>query len=218
MVAIVVAALLLFGGDEEEVSPTADQQQAGETAAGVACGGQVPPGADAPKPTYDAAPEMQLAEGTDYTARIRTSCGEIVVDLLEKETPITVNSFVFLAREGLYDGLTFHRVIEGFMNQGGDPAGDGTGGPGYQFEDEIVEGLAFDETGLLAMANAGPGTNGSQFFITVAPAEHLNGLHTIFGRVTEGMDVVERINGLQTDAGDRPVDTVYIESVTIEEG
>jgi cyclophilin family peptidyl-prolyl cis-trans isomerase len=119
--------------------------------------------------------------------------GEFKVRLFADRTPITVNNFVFLAREGFYDGTTFHRVLDGFMAQGGDPQGTGMGGPGYQFEDEIQPDLTFDRAGLLAMANAGPNTNGSQFFITYDATPHLNGLHTIFGEVIEGMDVV---NGL----------------------
>jgi peptidyl-prolyl cis-trans isomerase A (cyclophilin A) len=149
---------------------------------------------------------------------LETSCGTIEIELLAEDTPVTVNNFVFLSRQRFFDGLIFHRVISGFMNQGGDPRGDGTGGPGYQFEDEIVRAVRFDQPGLLAMANSGPDTNGSQFFITVAPARHLNGMHTIFGRVVEGMDVVREINSLATNATDRPNETVYIERVRIDEG
>ncbi len=159
---------------------------------------------------------MQIDPKKDYSATIKTSCGTIELELFAEQTPITVNNFVTLARDGFYDGLTFHRVVRGFMNQTGDPKGDGTGGPGYEFEDEIVDELTFTEPGLLAMANAGPGTNGSQFFITVAPAEHLNGLHTIFGRVSKGMDVVETINNLGGQEGP-PAETVYMERVTVQE-
>ncbi|HEX6262299.1 MAG TPA: peptidylprolyl isomerase [Actinomycetota bacterium] len=183
----------------------------------VACGGEVPQAADERKATYEQAPETQLQDGADYRAVLKTSCGRIEIDLFEGQTPITVNNFVFLAREGFYDGTIFHRVIEGFMNQGGDPEGTGMGGPGYEFEDEFVDDLTFDRPGLLAMANAGPGTNGSQFFITAAPTPHLDGAHTIFGEVTGGMDVVNEINGLPTDPTDKPVDTVYIESIRIRE-
>jgi cyclophilin family peptidyl-prolyl cis-trans isomerase len=184
----------------------------------VACGAAVPPTAAEQKPTFEEPPRPDLREGADYRAVVRTSCGTIELDLFERQAPIAVNSFVFLAEEGFFDGVTFHRVIEGFVIQGGDPEGTGSGGPGYEFEDEFVEGLTFDRAGLLAMAHP-PGrsdANGSQFFITVAPAENLNELHTIFGRVAKGMNVVRRINQLPTDADERPIATVYIESVRIE--
>ncbi len=149
--------------------------------------------AGAPK-QYDAPPAISIDVTKKYTATIELEKGgEIVIELFDDQAPMTVNNFIFLAREGFYDGTTFHRVIDGFMAQGGDPTGTGAGGPGYSFADEISEDLVFDRAGLLAMANSGPNTNGSQFFITFAPAPHLNGLHTIFGEVIEGMDVV---NGL----------------------
>lgn len=142
---------------------------------------------------YNAPPAISIDITRTYTATIEMEKGgEIVIELFADQAPVTVNNFVFLAREGFYDGTTFHRVLDGFMAQGGDPTGTGAGGPGYSFEDEFSD-LAFDEEGLLAMANSGPNTNGSQFFITYAPTPHLTGLHTIFGRVIEGMDVV---NGL----------------------
>ncbi len=142
---------------------------------------------------FDAPPEMQIDRDAIYVATIETLKGDIVIELFAKRTPVTVNNFVFLAKQDFYDGTTFHRVIPGFMAQGGDPTGTGAGGPGYQFEDEIVPGIRFDQEGLLAMANSGPNTNGSQFFITYAPAPWLNGLHTIFGKVVSGMDVLEEI-------------------------
>jgi cyclophilin family peptidyl-prolyl cis-trans isomerase len=119
--------------------------------------------------------------------------GDMRLALFDDEAPLTVNNFVFLANQGYYDGLTFHRVLADFMAQGGDPTGIGAGGPGYQFEDEVDTGLTFDRRGLLAMANAGPGTNGSQFFITFVPTPHLNGLHTIFGELIEGDDVLSSL-------------------------
>lgn len=139
---------------------------------------------------YSTPPEMEIDTSSDYQARIVTEKGDVLIDLYEKESPITVNNFVFLARQGYYDNTTFHRVIENFMAQGGDPTGTGSGGPGYQFADETENGLTFDQAGLLAMANAGANTNGSQFFITFVPTPHLNGNHTIFGLVIEGMDVL----------------------------
>ena len=136
---------------------------------------------------------MTIDVSKEYLAVFRLAKGEeFVVQLFPEEAPVTVNNFVFLAREGYYDGTTFHRVLDGFMAQGGDPTGTGMGGPGYQFEDEFSD-LSFDRAGLLAMANAGPNTNGSQFFITFAPTPHLDGRHTIFGEVIEGMDVVESL-------------------------
>jgi cyclophilin family peptidyl-prolyl cis-trans isomerase len=142
---------------------------------------------------FDAPPTMQIDPATIYIATIETIKGDIVVELFADRTPVTVNNFVFLAKQDFYDGTTFHRVIPGFMAQGGDPTGTGSGGPGYRFEDEIVPGLRFDQEGLLAMANSGPNTNGSQFFITYAPAPWLNGLHTVFGKIVSGLDVLEQL-------------------------
>ena len=143
--------------------------------------------------TWDAPPEMTINTDQIYLATLRTVRGDIKVELFADRAPITVNNFVFLAEAGFYDNTTFHRVITDFMAQAGDPTATGAGGPGYNFEDEIVHGLIFDQAGLLAMANAGPDTNGSQFFITYVPTPWLNGLHTIFGKVVEGMDVVEAL-------------------------
>ena len=148
------------------------------------------------------------------TATIHTSEGPISFELFPDEAPKTVENFTKLARDGFYDGLAFHRVIPDFMIQGGCPRGDGTGGPGYQFEDEFNEHKV--ERGALAMANAGPNTNGSQFFIVTADScPWLNGKHTVFGRVTSGMDVVDRISELPRDARDRPREDVTIERVEL---
>ncbi len=168
------------------------------------------------------------------TATFVTSMGPFTVKLMPEHAPKTVTNFVELAtgakewtdpRDGqtktepLYDGTVFHRVIDGFMIQGGDPTSTGTGGPGYRFEDECPpDGPSFDRPGLLAMANAGPNTNGCQFFVTVAPTAWLTGKHTIFGEVTEGYDVVEAISKLPTGAMDRPVEDVVIERIEISEG
>lgn len=142
---------------------------------------------------YDAAPPMTIDTTKKYLATVEMEKGgTFVIELYADKAPITVNSFVFLAREGYFDGVTFHRVLEGFMAQGGDPTGTGMGGPGYQFVNENSD-LTFDKAGVVAMANAGPDTNGSQFFITFGPAEFLNGGYTIFGQVIEGMDVVNSI-------------------------
>jgi cyclophilin family peptidyl-prolyl cis-trans isomerase len=142
---------------------------------------------------YTATPEMTIDPAKFYYATFKTMRGDIKVQLFADRAPKTVNNFVFLARQGFYDGTTFHRVLDGFMAQGGDPTGTGSGGPGYEFEDEIFPGLVFDRPGMLAMANGGPSTNGSQFFITFAATEWLNGAHTIFGEVIEGEDVLSRL-------------------------
>jgi cyclophilin family peptidyl-prolyl cis-trans isomerase len=134
-------------------------------------------------------PPMEIDPARQYTAEIQTEKGTITLELFPDLAPLAVNNFVFLARQGWYDGITFHRVIPGFMAQGGDPTGTGFGGPGYAFDNEIGS-LTFDQPGLLAMANAGPGSNGSQFFITYAPVERLNGGYTIFGKVISGMDIL----------------------------
>jgi peptidylprolyl isomerase len=165
---------------------------------------------------YASAPAMTIDKTRQYTATVKMAKGgEFVIQLYPDKAPITVNSFVFLARDGYFDGVTFHRVLDGFMAQGGDPTGTGMGGPGYQFVNENSD-LKFDKAGVVAMANAGANTNGSQFFITFAATPTLNGNYTIFGQVTSGMDVV---NGLKrrdpttnpTFAGDA------IQTITITE-
>ncbi len=165
------------------------------------------------------------------TAVFETSLGNFTVELFQQDAPKTVENFVGLAKgtkeftdpktglkvkRPLYNGLVFHRVIPDFMIQGGDPLGNGTGGPGYQFEDEFNSPRTFDKPGILAMANAGPNTNGSQFFITVAATPWLNKHHTIFGQVTQGYDVVEKISKVQRDGNDRPLTPVTITKVTIK--
>jgi cyclophilin family peptidyl-prolyl cis-trans isomerase len=165
---------------------------------------------------YSAAPPMTIDTSKQYFATFKLAKGgEFVVKLFPDKAPKTVNNFVFLAQQGFYDGTTFHRVLEGFMAQGGDPTGTGMGGPGYQFEDEFSD-LTFDKPGLLAMANSGPNTNGSQFFITFVPTPHLNGLHTIFGEVVEGMDVVNGITLRDPDANP-DFEGDAIETITITE-
>jgi cyclophilin family peptidyl-prolyl cis-trans isomerase len=149
-------------------------------------------------------------------ARFETSMGNFTVELFEAQVPNTVGNFVKLAEKNFYDGVIFHRVIDGFMIQGGDPTGTGRGGPGYQFADEIHPQLKHSSEGILSMANAGPNTNGSQFFITLVPTPHLDGRHTVFGKVAEGMDVVKKIGKTPTRAGDRPVTDVVMKSVRIQ--
>ena len=142
---------------------------------------------------WSAPPDMQIDTDATYEATIDTDKGTITLELYPEHAPQTVNNFVFLAEEGFYDGVAFHRVIDNFMVQGGDPTGTGRGGPGYTFEDELDGNPLTHERGVLSMANAGPNTNGSQFFITHAPQPHLDGRHTVFGKVTDGMDVVDSI-------------------------
>lgn len=177
----------------------------------------------------DGKEKKKLSKG--LYATIETSMGDVTVRLFEKETPKTVANFTGLAegkkewtdtktgkkvKKKFYDGLAFHRVIPKFMVQGGCPLGNGTGGPGYAFEDEIVPSLVFDKPGLLAMANSGPGTNGSQFFITTVPTPWLNGHHTIFGEVIEGQNVVEKISNVKRGAQDKPETPVIIKKITIK--
>jgi cyclophilin family peptidyl-prolyl cis-trans isomerase len=152
---------------------------------------------------------MQIDPAKSYQAIFHTSRGDFTVDLFAQQAPITVNNFVFLARDGFYDGTTFHRVIKGFMAQGGDPAGTGTGGPGYQWNDEpSALALKHDGPGVLSMANAGRNTNGSQFFITFVPTPHLNGKHAVFGKVSSGMDVVNSIRERDPGRDRQPGDTI----------
>ncbi len=155
---------------------------------------------------YAKAPDYQIDAKKKYGATLKTDKGDIEIELYADKAPITVNNFVFLAREGFYNGVTFHRVIKDFMIQGGDPAGTGSGGPGYKFRDEFHPSLRHSGPGVLSMANAGPGTNGSQFFITHIATPWLDGKHSIFGQVTKGQDVVNAIQ-----QGD------IIESVEIDE-
>ena len=173
--------------------------------------------AQVPK-TYSSPPAMQIDVNKQYTATFETNKGTIVAELYPKDAPVTVNNFVFLAREGYYNGIIFHRIIPGFVIQGGDPTGTGSGGPGYQFEDELGSTQRPYETGSLAMANAGPNTNGSQFFIVLeGGGPNLGPLYNHFGKVTSGMDVVNAIASTPTGAGDRPQETVRIETITIAE-
>ena len=158
------------------------------------------------------------------TAVFETNLGTFEVELFAKECPETVWNFINLAegrqetdREGnFYDGLTFHRVIDGFVIQGGCPEGSGMGGPGYRFGDEFDPSLRHDDAGVLSMANAGPGTNGSQFFVTLGPTPHLDNRHSVFGKVTKGMDVVKKIGTVQTGPGDRPTSSVVMEKVSVQ--
>ena len=158
---------------------------------------------------------MTIDPFAGYTANIKTNKGNILIELFPASAPKTVNNFVFLASEGFYNGIIFHRVIPNFMIQGGDPTGTGTSGPGYKFEDEIDAKLGFEKPGILAMANSGPNTNGSQFFITTASTPHLNGNHTIFGKVMEGQDVADIISTVPAGPGNRPNQPVVIQGIEI---
>ncbi|TMT85364.1 peptidylprolyl isomerase [Haloterrigena sp. H1] len=168
----------------------------------------------------------------DVTATLHTNKGDIEVELYDERAPRTVDNFVGLATGGktwtdpetgeeiegepLYDDVAFHRVIEDFMIQGGDPTETGRGGPGYEFDDEFHDELRHDDEGILSMANSGPDTNGSQFFITLDAQPHLDGRHSVFGKVTDGMDVVHEIGSVDTDANDRPREDVVLESVSVD--
>jgi len=164
--------------------------------------------------------EKSIMQDSTVVAVIKTNMGTIEIELFEKQTPRTVGNFVGLANKGYYNGVIFHRVIENFMIQGGDPTGTGRGGEsfyGKKFEDEIVASLKHDVPGILSMANSGPNTNGSQFFITLVPTSWLDGKHTVFGKVIAGMDVVQAIGKVQTSKpDDKPLKDVVMEKVTIE--
>lgn len=165
---------------------------------------------------WASAPDLTIDLDKSYSATLHTNHGDITIDFDAVRSPLAVNNFVFLAREGFYDGVIFHRVIPGFVAQGGDPTGTGRGGPGYRFRDEL-EGPGGYSRGTVAMANAGPNTNGSQFFICLADVG-LPHSYTIFGSVSSGMEAVDAIAAVPTGAGDRPKSDCVISSVTITEG
>lgn len=164
---------------------------------------------------WKTAPAMQIDPKKKYKAHVETDKGTMVIELFADKAPKTVNNFVFLAREGFYDDVMFHRVISNFMVQGGDPTGTGSGGPGYKFADEFHPSLRHDKRGILSMANAGPNTNGSQFFITHGPTPHLDNRHAVFGQVVEGTDVLMSIP--ERDPRNVNAPAVKIKRVTIEE-
>ncbi len=214
-----LAATVGCGGDGsgDEAAQT-DAPAAITSPSGAVCEGRAPSDAAAPR-SYSAPPPQTIDPATAYTATLATSCGEIVVALDPGGAPVAVNNFVFLAREGFYDGLTFHRVVAGFVIQGGDPEGTGSGGPGYTFEDELpADGYP---AGSVAMANAGPDTNGSQFFIVTGDASFLENDYTRFGTVTQGLDVARAIESFADPADPEagtPTEPVYIDTVAISEG
>ena len=207
VVAVLIIALIVW-----QVWPEPEAEPAAESVAATELEGERPLAALTPAERnnfYNAPPEMAIDTDKTYEAIITTDKGEMRFRLFDDEAPVTVNNFVFLANQGFYDGTVFHRVLEDFMAQGGDPTGTGSGGPGYEFEDEFDDNLSFDRRGLLAMANAGPGTNGSQFFITfnAENSSHLTGAHTIFGELIEGDDVLSAIT-LRNPGSDTPADVI----------
>ena len=214
------AVALACGSDDDAAPPEADQEPTAVTASvqePAATATTVPETKTTGEiKLYTAPPAMTIDPGKRYTATIEMAKGgRIVLELFAEEAPITVNNFAFLARDGYYDGVTFHRVLQGFMAQSGDPTGTGGGNPGYVFEDEFSPNLRHDQPGTLSMANRGPGTNGAQFFITFAPTQHLDDAHTVFGRVIEGMDVLNGITLRDPATATTPGDVIT--TVTIEE-
>jgi cyclophilin family peptidyl-prolyl cis-trans isomerase len=194
----------------------------------VACGASAPKDAGQPKPQFSPAPDPSkvIDPKKNYIATVDTSCGSFQIGFDPKQAPDAVASFVFLAREGFFDGLTFHRIVKGFALQGGDPKGDGTGGPGYAFPTEIDPSLMFGKPGVVAMANSGPDTNGSQWFVTLGPDTNLNpsagASYTIFGKVTKGMSTIDKIANVPTTSSSsgensQPTQAVYIDTVKIQE-
>lgn len=231
--ALTLCAMLLLGGALAACgSKPAEQQNQGGTAttpSGSASGNQTQTGTapatgqQTAKKTYSAAPEMKIDKNKTYTATVTTSKGAFKIELFAKDAPVTVNNFVFLSKEGFYNNVTFHRIIKSFMIQTGDPKGDGSGGPGYKFNDELSKAHQY-EPGIVAMANAGPNTNGSQFFIcTGEDSKNLNQMpnYTIFGKIVEGMDVVQKIAStpVKESRGElsSPTEKVTIQSVEIAE-
>ena len=170
-------------------------------------------GKPAPKSETD---KLATPPAKNRIVRMETNKGVIRIEMFEDKAPITTKNFIDLATKGFYDGVIFHRVIDGFMIQGGDPTGTGRGGPGYKIPDEFHPDLKHDGAGILSMANAGPNTGGSQFFITLGPTPHLNNRHAVFGKVIEGLDVVKAIGKMSTNAADRPLEDVVMKKVTIE--
>jgi len=230
VVAAVIGFALFSGKDDGDSSTIKDPVSATEPAAseqpeGVACDGEEPPASDPQQ--YDE-PEQVMEEGVDYAAVIHTSCGDIEIDLLEAKAPETVNSFIFLSQEGFYDGLTFHRIVGNFVIQGGDPEGTGQGGPGYVVPDEFPDKGREYIFGTVAMANAGPNSTGSQFFIVVHEGANgetdepvgLDPLYSLFGEATEdSYDVIKEIATVEVGGptGESPVVPVYINSIEIIE-
>ncbi len=209
LLALVVFVALAVAGCGED-----DPAESGNAGVPVACDDtRVPEQVE--RPRFEEPPPLEIDPDVTYSATLDTSCGEIVMELDAEAAPIAVNNFVFLARQGYYDGLTFHRTVPDFVIQGGDPFGNGTGGPGYQFADELPDD-GYPQ-GAVAMANSGPDTNGSQFFIVSGNADQLPNAYSKFGEVTAGLDIAETIESLGDPATQAPEKPVYIYSVTIRE-
>lgn len=242
-VAVIFGGIAILSGGNDQATPTPSSSvspsptvsitpdgkptKTGEVTAAatppgqIACDGQVPDGWTEPKPQFDEppTPKSVLEPKTTYTAVVRTSCGTFAFELLRNVAPQTVASFVFLAEQGSFDGVWFHRIAPDFVIQTGDPQGTGAGGPGYGFGIEVDPALNFDHIGQVAMARgADPSSNGSQWFVTTGEASHLNQEYTIFGDLTTGLDVVKDIGAVPATGtnGDTPTLAVYVESVTIE--
>ncbi|KAK3067785.1 hypothetical protein LTR53_015130 [Teratosphaeriaceae sp. CCFEE 6253] len=199
----------IFKSGDKDEEPTHSSSSAPSRA-------PAPVASRAPAPA--AAQQSSTSGGQPSGVVLHTTLGDITIALYSEQTPRTCKNFAELARTGKYDNVIFHRIIPGFMIQGGDPTGTGRGGAsiyGAKFEDEFVSSLKHTDKGTMSMANSGPGTNGSQFFITLGPTPHLNGKHTVFGHVAQGMDVVDRLGNVRTGAGDRPVSEVKIESCDV---
>lgn len=219
-IGFLIAGIQQLNGEKKKTVTKEDRATAfNNLAAGKSA--QTPPQPEIKQ--YKKAPENVLEDGKDYQAKFITNMGEFTIDLYESQMPITVNNFVFLSEDNYYDNVTFHRVIDSFMIQGGDPTGTGKGSPGYAIKDEFVEGPT-NVRGTIAMANAGPNTGGSQFFINVVDNTRLDwnkqpeqSKHPVFGEVIEGMDVVDAISKVQTGLGDKPVSPVIIENIEILE-
>ena len=196
----VLGMTVLACSSDEEPEPAPQSSQASQTTQASS---------ESKPKQWSSPPAMIIDQGKKYTAVFELAKGaEFEIELFADKAPKTVNNFVFLARESYYDGVTFHRVLEGFMAQAGDPTGTGTGGPGYRFEDEFHPSLRHDEAGILSMANAGPNTNGSQFFITFGPTPNLDDKHSVFGKVSKGMDVVNNLTRRRPSEATEPGDVI----------
>ena len=224
IVLLVIAWQISFGGNDG--STVASGSPSASVQAGPCPQTEAPPGATKPKPTFDQAPKVTIDPSKTYVATFDTSCGTFSAELLAKSATDAVNNFVYLADQGFYDGLTFHRIVKDFVIQGGDPTGDGTGGPGYYLPVTVTPGSSFDAAGVLAFANSAATGNGSQFFVTLRPEPSLDppsGKYTIFGNVTEGLKVVKKIGLTPTVAAaaggeqSTPAYPIYILKVTVAE-
>jgi len=226
---VVVTLGFLLGNKPTAAAPSAPPTPSASTVSSP-CGTPTPPkDSTKTKPTFAKAPSITIDPNKTYTATFVTSCGTFETQLLAKKAPQAVNSFVFLANKGFYNGLTFHRIVKGFVIQGGDPKGDGTGGPGYDTPVTVTKGSTFNAPGVMAFAHSSTGGNGSQFFVTLAPTPNLNpsatAKYTIFGNVTKGMAIVQKIGSVPTVSGPAcptgescsPTEPVFILKVTVSE-